>query len=302
MDAVEKAYAIETEGSYHMPQRIHLEHNNNTLLYMPCFIEGIFGTKMLTLFPENQKKGLPVINGLVVLNEVDSGIPVALLDGGKLTALRTGAVGGVAVRRCAPEKAARAGLIGAGIQGFHQLLFATAARKIREISVFDKDGAKLDRFCRDLTEALPAVKVKAAKNVEELLQESEIVITATPSCEPVLPDDKELLENRCYIGIGSYKPEMREFPGALFSLVNSVLVDTEHGLTESGDLISPLREKWIRADQILPFSRYLHEEIPAAALGNTRLFKSVGMALFDIVVGDLLYRKALERGIGIELN
>jgi ornithine cyclodeaminase/alanine dehydrogenase-like protein (mu-crystallin family) len=301
MDAIEQAYAIETAGAFEMPARIHLDHNKNTLLYMPCFIDKIFGTKMLTLFPDNPAKGKQVINGLVILNDVDSGEPVAILDGAKLTALRTGAVGGVAVRHTTPQNACTAGLIGTGVQGYQQLLFAASARKLKHISVFDLDSDKVRLFCEKISVDLPGVKISPAGTVEELLSESEIVITATPAEKPVLPDDENLLQNKSYIGIGSYKPEMREFPRALYTLVDRVIIDTEHGLEESGDLITPLQEGWIDRANIMEFGKYLGDKGTHSEELKTRLFKSVGMALFDIVVGELLYRKALEKNLGVQL-
>jgi ornithine cyclodeaminase/alanine dehydrogenase-like protein (mu-crystallin family) len=301
MDAIEQAYAIETAGAFEMPSRIHLDHKKNTLLYMPCFIDNIFGTKMLTLFPDNPAKGKQVINGLVILNDIDSGEPVAILDGAKLTALRTGAVGGVAVRHTTPQNACTAGLIGTGVQGYQQLLFAASARKLKHISVFDLDSDKVRLFCEKISVDLPGVKISPAGTVEELLSESEIVITATPAEKPVLPDDEKLLQNKSYIGIGSYKPEMREFPRALYNLVDRVIIDTEHGLEESGDLITPLQEGWINRANIMEFGKYLGDKGTHSEELKTRLFKSVGMALFDIVVGELLYRKALEKNLGVQL-
>jgi ornithine cyclodeaminase/alanine dehydrogenase-like protein (mu-crystallin family) len=302
MDAIEQAYTIELAGAYSMPPRIHIDHQENTLLYMPCFLENIFGTKFLSLFPGNAIRNQPVINGVVMLNEAASGKPVAILDGAKVTAIRTGAVGGVAVRHTAPQQVESLGLIGAGVQGFHQVLFSCQARKIVNVSVYDMSKEKTRICCEHLSNALPQVSIKAAQSVEDLLVKSEIVITATPSQKPVLPDDKNLLRNKCYIGIGSYKPDMREFPRALFELIERVLIDTEHGLEESGDLITPLDKGWIEKSQILKFGSYLTAKIRPGSGEKTTLFKSVGMGLFDIVVSELIYYKALQKGIGQVLD
>jgi len=302
MDAIEQAYAIELAGAYSMPPRIYIDHQENTLLYMPCFLENIFGTKFLSLFPGNATRNQPVINGVVMLNEAATGKPVAILDGAKVTAIRTGAVGGVAVRHTAPEQVDSLGLIGAGVQGFHQVLFACQARKITTVSVYDMSKEKTRICCEHLSNALPQISIKPAQSVEDLLVKSEIVITATPSQKPVLPDDENLLRNKCYIGIGSYKPDMREFPRALFHLIEQVLIDTEHGLEESGDLITPLDKGWIEKSQILKFGSYLTAKNRPGSGEKTTLFKSVGMGLFDIVVSELIYRKALQKGIGQVLD
>ena len=302
MDAIENAYRIELSGDYNMPNRIHINNGENTLLYMPCFLSSCFGTKFLTLFPENIKRNRPVIEGVVLLNSAETGAPLAILDGAKLTAVRTGAVGGVAIRHIAKSNAKKIGLIGAGVQGLHQVLFACKARKIEQVYLFDLCAAKLSNIYEKLNRALPGIAVEKVATVNDLLEASDLVITATPSTKPVLPDDQNLLRGKSFIGIGSYKPEMREFPRALYNLVDKVLIDTEHGLEESGDLITPLKNNWITPKQIIKFGAYLAAKDKNDALDETMFFKSVGMALFDIVVSELVYRQALEKGIGTILS
>ena len=301
MDAVEKAYALELAGDYDMPPRMHVYNGGNTILYMPCFLSSIFGTKILTLFPGNSAKGKPVIEGLVLLNDPETGEPLALLDGAKLTAVRTGAVGGVAVRHITPENSKTIGLIGAGVQGFHQLLFACTARNIERVYLYDKTRDKVSGLTGLLKKALPDVRITPVATVEELLESSEIVITATPATYPVLPDNRDQLKGKNFIGIGSYKPEMREFPEALFNLVSKVYIDTEHGLEESGDLITPLKNGWIKPGQITKLGEVIGSG-EAPGIGETTLFKSVGMALFDLVVSEMIFHNALERKIGTVLD
>ena len=302
MDAIEEAYAIEMAGTFNMPSRIHINQGGNTILYMPCFLENIFGTKVLSLFPANIENKLPVISGLVILNDIKTGRPVAILDGASVTALRTGAVGGVAIRHTAPENAETVGLIGAGVQGHQQVLFACKARNIKRVYLYDISAEKVNALYEQLRLELPKVRFEVCGSVEKLLVSAEIVITATPSERPVLPDDEEILRNKCYIGIGSYKPEMREFPRALYRLVDQILIDTRHGLEESGDLITPLESGWITESQVVRFSLYLADSKKCRKEKKTTLFKTVGMALFDLIVAELIYRKAMEKGIGIMLS
>jgi ornithine cyclodeaminase/alanine dehydrogenase-like protein (mu-crystallin family) len=302
MDAIENAYALERSGQYSMPNRIHLEHQGNTLLYMPCFLDKVFGTKVLNLFPDNPKQGLPVISGLYLLNDAKTGLPLAVLDGATVTAYRTGAVGGVAIRHTAPESANSVGLIGAGVQGFYQVLFASQARKLKQVRLFDRDRQKAEQLCQRFKKELTIPDIKVSASTEELLTESKIVITATPAREPVLPDDKKLLTGKNYVAIGSYKPEMRELPQSLYSVAEQLYIDTEHGLHESGDLITPLEKGWINQEQIISFSAYLSAGNDLLIEGKTTIFKSVGMALFDLVAVKIIYDLALEKNIGITLG
>ena len=98
MDQIEEAYKIFESGAYYMPPRPTVEHDNKTLIYMPCYTKDSLGTKMLTIFPENASLGLPSIDGLVLMNDPKTGKPLAILDGQTVTAYRTGAVGGVGKR------------------------------------------------------------------------------------------------------------------------------------------------------------------------------------------------------------
>ncbi len=98
MESLEEAFLIYESGNFSMPDRIHVENKKNTLLYMPCFTDEIFGTKSLTIFPENSKVNKPVIDGFMTLHDPATGSPLAIIDGKILTALRTGGVGGVGCR------------------------------------------------------------------------------------------------------------------------------------------------------------------------------------------------------------
>ena len=301
--AVEAALMLYEKGDFHMPQRTHVDYQGNTLLLMPCFTRDIFSTKLVSLFPGNIEKGLPVLMGTVILNHGETGQPLALLNGAKLTALRTGAVGACGVRHLSPLDTHKVGIIGAGVQGFHQALFACAEREISDLYVFDSVPVKQDEAIRMLADSLPEVKVHWAESVEELLEETQLIITATNSATPVLPDEEKLLAGKHFIGIGSYKSEMREFPDALFKIVNQFVVDTRHAFEEWGDLKDPLAKKLIKPEQIVTMGRLLGGKPGTVNVASgTSLFKSVGMALFDLFVADLVYREAQKKGIGTEID
>lgn len=97
MDQIEEAYRIYGSGEFYMPPRPTVEHENKQLMYMPCYTKDIIGTKILSIFPENSKLGLPSIDGIVLLNDYTTGAPLAVMDGQSVTAWRTGAVGGVGI-------------------------------------------------------------------------------------------------------------------------------------------------------------------------------------------------------------
>lgn len=303
LDAIEASLRIYEKKEFHMPQRLHVDHEDNVLLLMPCFTKDYFGTKVITLFPDNPAKNVPVLNGIMVLNDAQTGLPVALLNGPALTAVRTAAVGAVSIRHLAPEDAHAVGVIGAGVQGFYQARAACSARRITDVYIYDIHPEKALELKDKLLQAIGNINIHQVTRVEELLEQTQVVITATTSTEPVLPDKEDLLAGKNFVGIGSYKPDVREFPKSLFSLLKTVYVDTEHALEESGDIIVPLQNGWLRLDQIKTLGRFLIDKEPESQMRqNTTLFKSVGMALFDVCASTLIYQKAITKGLGQQIG
>ncbi|MCL2873738.1 MAG: ornithine cyclodeaminase family protein [Defluviitaleaceae bacterium] len=305
MDKVEDAYRIFQSGNFYMPERPVITHENNTLLYMPCFISGCFGTKCLTLFPENPSKGHPYIDGLMVLNNHKNGKTKAILDAGYLTAIRTGAVGGVGIRYFSRKDCKNVGIIGAGPQGFYQAIYAASARNIQNVYLFDPFVQDLDCFVKRLKQSLPdkPIEVHICATVEQLLEESEIIITATPATSPVVPDNEDLLQGKCFVAIGSYKPHMRELPNAIWNLVDCVYTELPFAMEESGDLSQPIHDGLLSEDRVKFVGEWLAEDQrPLPVVGQTTYFKSVGMGLFDLVISQFIYEEAVKLGLGQEVE
>ncbi len=303
LDAIEATMDVYEKREFRMPQRLQVEQDGNTLLLMPCFTKDCFGTKIVTLFPQNPERNVPVLNGIMVLNDGQTGVPLALFDGAVVTGLRTAAVSAVSIRHLAPESTQSVGVIGAGVQGFYQAWFACVARNLTQVFVYDLYPEKAFALIEELSGVIPGVTLQQAGCVEDLLKETQAVITATTSLQPVLPDTEALLAGKHFVGIGSYKPNMRELPRALFNLVDVVYVDTDHAIKESGDLIVPLRKGWIQKDQVMTLGRFLAEKKTEDRVRwETTLFKSVGMALFDLLASKLIYEKAIEKGLGQKIS
>lgn len=298
MDQIEEAYRIFGAGDYYMPPRPVVEHENKTMMYMPCYTKDVIGTKVLSIFPENAKLGLPSIDGVVLLNDSKTGAPMAVLDGQCVTAYRTGAVGGVAVRHLSRKDCYTVGIVGAGVQGFHLALYACAAREIHTVYVYNHSERDLTEYLVRLEKAIdnPGVKVVQCKTVEELMKNSDIICTATPSESPVLPDSKELLDGKCIVAIGSYTPKMREIPDVIWDLVDKVYIELPYACEESGDLSQPLEEGRITEDRTVLMNEFLAFGEPEEKVTKkTTYFKSVGMGLFDVCIAQKLLEKAKER-------
>jgi ornithine cyclodeaminase/alanine dehydrogenase-like protein (mu-crystallin family) len=287
VDKMQEALLAIADGSVIVPKRTHIDFGEDSLLLMPSIGEKYFSTKLVSFFPSNNLINKPSIYGTVILNDRKSGEPLAVIDGSKLTAMRTAAVASVGLRVLAPENATTLGIIGTGVQGFHQALFACSQRNISRLFVFDNRRELTVSFCAELSKVFPRIKIIPANDVRELCSKSEIIITATNSSTPVLPTDISLLDGKTIIAIGSYKPEMRELPDELYRLVDYVFIDTEHGMSESGDLIDPINRNLLSKDRFVNVSDLVSGKIHTQK--PTRLFKTVGLAAFDLYAAILVY-------------
>ena len=299
--AVERAMEIYNKKQFLQPDRITVNvSDSETYLYMPCFTDKIKGTKVITLYGDNYKLNLPTIQGVMLLNDPVTGMIDCILDGASITGYRTGAVGATGIKYTSKESIKNLGIVGTGVQAYYQALYAASIRDLENIYVFDVLTDKCREFAKTIQERLPKVKVHPAESTEELVKKSEVIVTVTPSSSPVIPDSAELLDGKHFVGIGSYKPSMQEYPRSIFQLLDKVYIDVDFALEESGDLIIPCENGWFRKENI----RTLYSAVQDNSIdrNKTTFFKSVGMALFDILVADKLYRKALERNMGQKIN
>lgn len=282
IESIERAYAIQASENYIMPDRIHIHYDDNTLLYMPCVIESSYCTKLATVFPKNHEKSLPVVDGIVVFNDKSTGQICALMDGKSLTAIRTGAVGGTAVKYYAGSDAKVLGIIGCGVQGYYQALFADHVKDFDKILLFDSYGYNpkfKDTFGH---------KLEIAESPDMLVEKSDVVITATTSNVPIFKT--KVVKNKTFIGIGSFKPNMREYSDDFIKKMDHIIADTPFAKYETGDLKIPIENDIIASENIQLFKQ--------ERLEGTVFFKSVGMALFDNVVAEKIYEIAKDKKIG----
>lgn len=301
ISAIEKAYIIQDKATTNIPNRMHLDNNENTLLLMPGFIESVFGTKLVSLFPKNTNENKPVLYGVMVLNDAKTGEPLAMINGNKLTALRTGAVGATAVKYLAPFESKTLGIIGAGVQAYHQALLVSVVRPFQKLIICDKNISKAEVVKDDLQNKLQNIEIIATNNPNQTVLGSDVIITATSSYKPVFDIEEDKLKNKYFFAIGSYKPDMQEIPFSVYPKLDKVYVDTLHAKEESGDIKIPLEKGLIDDENIIPFSTVLTSGV-LLEQSSLCLFKSVGMSLFDLTVAELIYNNAKEKGLGQEVK
>ncbi|MBR7796578.1 MAG: ornithine cyclodeaminase family protein [Bacillota bacterium] len=300
--AIDNAYKLYGSGAFHMPTRMQLQDETNTLLLMPCLTNESIGTKLITSFPNNTSH--PTLQGLVILTSRETGECQALLDGSFITGIRTGAIGGSAIRHLANVDDNKLAIIGTGVQGLYQAIAACTERPIKDIYLYNRTTDKLPAFSEKLKAWIPAnIHIHMTSTIEEAITFAHIIICSTTSNSPVLPNDPDLLTNKLIIGIGSFQPTMREFPEVLYQLADRLYIDTEDAIIESGDVQYPLEKGYLPKDSIISMSKLVmsNEEVSRSP-DKSILFKSTGMALFDVVVSQLVYRQALKKGVGQQLT
>src|SRR5512133_2556097 len=191
IEATRLAFAQLSSGRAEVPVRTQWSAANGTALVMPAYLPDSrgLGAKIVSVFPGNPGRGLPTVNALVALLDPETGLPIALLDGTYLTALRTGAASGVATDLLALPGAETAVVFGAGVQARTQLLALCAVRAIRRAWVYDRDTDRARQLVAEMAgkERVPA-DLRLAASPVEALREAQIVATATTSDTPVFAD------------------------------------------------------------------------------------------------------------------
>jgi len=293
VDAMEKALQAGTAGAYVIPKRMHLDHGKDTFLLMPCISDEYWATKLVSYCPGNRMSGHPSIYGTVVLNNTKTGEPLAIMDGGMITAMRTAAVTATGIKHLSSVTSHSLGIVGTGVQGVYQAIFACSVREINMIWAYDQNNDNLRRFSEQLNIKQPGVKIIQAADSGEVALSSEVIISATNSQRPVFQNTKKLFTGKTFVGIGSYKPDCREFPEQLFRQIDQIFVDTMDGKNESGDLLTPVNNSWISEENIYPLGSLLSGDMVPSS-NPTRLFKTVGSAIFDLFAAKLIYEKHIK--------
>jgi ornithine cyclodeaminase/alanine dehydrogenase-like protein (mu-crystallin family) len=301
IDAVEEAMIAYEKGQASVLKRMHMDHGANTFLCMPSLEQNYFGTKLVSVVPENKNRDLPVTNGAMLLNETSTGLPLALLNASKLTALRTGALGAIGIKYLTPSNESSFGLIGCGVQGLHQAIFTCAVRKISKMYFLDRSKEKSETLLSLMKLHHPDVEVEACHTTDELLRKTNIIIAATTSAVPVLPNDPTLLKGKHFISIGSYKPFMQELPDSVYQLAGELAIDSEFARQEVGDIINPKEKGLLKEEDIFTIGKIINGDRSVDVNGTT-VYKSAGMALFDLFVAKRMYEQAMKDKKGTSVS
>jgi ornithine cyclodeaminase/alanine dehydrogenase-like protein (mu-crystallin family) len=319
IEAVRHAFAALSSGRAEVPVRtsVSVPSRRAVLLAMPGAVdsadqssesgdrrERAIGAKLVTVFPDNARAGRPIIHAIVALLDGGDGRPTALIEGASLTALRTGAAGGLATDLLARKDAGIVAIFGAGVQARTQLEAVCAVRDITQVRIVGRDRARADVFA-EWTRAqrwLGGATVIVAADPALAVRGADIITTATTSSVPVFPGSA--VERGVHVNaVGAFQPQTREIDTDLIERA-AVFVDSrEAALAEAGDLVIPISERRFAPERI-------RAEIGDVVLGRAgrqsndeiTIFKSVGNAAQDVVVAHLAAARAVEQGVGVEVS
>jgi ornithine cyclodeaminase/alanine dehydrogenase-like protein (mu-crystallin family) len=259
---------------------------------------GAFGMKAICVFPGNPSLGKDAHQGMVMLFSQETGEPLALMNASQITAIRTAAVSAVATRLLARPDAVELGIIGAGVQARTHLVALACVRGIRRARVACRNREHADQLVREMQEQV-AFPIEAVSSNEDAVRDADIVVTATSAQEPVLR--REWIAGGAHINaIGTHSPQSREIDTETMRDARIFVDRRESALNEAGDYLLAAAEGAVTPESIVA---EVGEVVIKTKKGRTSaaeitLFKSLGLAIEDVVCAEYLYRKAQTEDAG----
>lgn len=299
------AYRAIASGEAQVPPRAVLRPESGSVgLVMPAYVPsaGGYGVKFVSVTPGNRQRGLPVTVGAVLLVDPETGVPLALMDGTFLTALRTGAGTGAATDALARPDARTVALIGTGSQADAQLEAVLHVRPIERALVCSRSFERAESFCRRHDgrpngEGRP-VRCQPVRRPEDAVRQADVVVAITDSPRPVV-EGAWLRPGAHVNAVGSHDEYVHELDEGVITRAALVTVDSRPGAVLSADLAVPLRHGLIGEEQLVEIGHVIAGDHPGRrSPEDITVFKSVGHASQDMVIAARVYGRARELGLG----
>ncbi len=296
IDAMRHAYGQLSAGKAIAPPRQHISTDKGVTLIMPAYLpeRSEFGIKVVSVYDDNSSLNLPRITATVLVLDPATGTPKAFMDGASLTAIRTGAGGGVAADLLARKDAKTVGLFGAGVQARAQLQAVMAIRDITSVNLISRTQTSARQLATEISEWTDAPEVNLVSTPQQVVADADIVLCATTSATPLF--DGHALQSGTHItAVGTFVPEKREVDTTTIRRSHRIVVDSREAcLEEAGDLIVPNARIDAEIGEIVngdKLGRQSDDEIT--------FFKSVGVAVQDAVAGAAVLAAAEAKGLGV---
>ncbi len=302
--AVENIFAQFGLGRAVMPPKLYLNlpQYHGDFRAMPAFAEETAkcSLKWVNTHANNSGSGFPSVMAVVILNDPKTGFPLSLMDGTFLTNIRTGAAGAVAAKYLARPESQTVSLVGCGAQARTQLSGLREIFKIRTVKVWGKDKPIVEKFLQDMKR--PNEKMETFATVKDCVQSADIVVTTTPAHKPVVK--ASWIRPGTHINaIGADAAGKEELDPAIFKKAK-VVVDDYRQASHSGEINVPISKKILARKDIYA---ELGEIVCGRKKGRTAqkeitIFDSTGLAIQDLAMADLIFRKALQKKVGLQIN
>lgn len=298
IDAMETGFKQFSAGETTVPLRSQLKTEKGVSLIMPAYIPSTkdMAIKVVSVFNENPQVGLPNISASVLVLNPETGFPMAFLDGTSLTAIRTGAAGGLSCKLLSRAESKTLAVFGAGVQARSQVSAVLAVRSIRKIRILDPITKVAEKMAADIKLNAKNIEVEVAINPKKAVQDADIIVAATNSMTPVF-NGNVLKPGTHIVGIGSFTPQMQEIDEVTVEKASIFVDSREACLAEAGDLI--ISGASIDAE----IGDVINGVHPGRKDENEiTLFKSVGIAVQDTIAAAAVIKQASKNNIGKTFN
>lgn len=304
--AMEAALARFSAGEVLQPVRSVLTVGPTKAYFglMPAYVPNpaSLGAKLVTVFADNPSKQLPSHLATILLLDPETGSLQALMDGRYITEARTAAVSAVSARFLAKRDAATLAILGTGVQARSHLEAFAEVRQLKEVRVWSPRADSRERFVGEMTGDVP-VPVHAADTAEAAVRGADLIVLVTSSVTPVIKDEW-VNAGAHVVSVGACRPDQREMDPALVARARLYVDSRAAAVVESGDIVMGIAEGRFAATHI---RGELGEVVLGRAEGrlsdnDVTVFKSLGMAVEDVVAADLVLRRAVETGAGTKLT
>lgn len=303
IDLMAEALSGLTRDELHQPLRMIIKPRDSAkaMALMPAYRQNpqvLFGLKAICVFPENPAKGMDGHQGAVILFSPETGELNAILNGSSITAIRTAAASALATRLLARDDASDLTIIGAGVQARTHLEAIACVRSLRRVRVVSRNTEDARKFVAENSRRYP-FPIEAVAETEHALAGADLIVTCTTASEPVLR--REWIAGGAHINaVGACFPTTREIDSATMAAARLFVDRRESALNEAGDYLIAVSEGAISESHI---EAEIGELLTGAKTGRRSadeitLFKSLGLAVEDLVCAEYLFRKAKEDGIG----
>jgi len=296
IEAMRHAYSQLSAGGATVPPRQHLSTDKGVTLFMPAYLHenGEFGIKVVSVYDDNPNLNLPRITATVLVLDPGTGALKAFMDGSSLTAIRTGAGGGVAADLLARQDAKTVGLFGAGVQARAQLQAVMAVRDIESVNLISRTRTSAQQLAAEILAWTDAPQVNLVSHPQQVVADADIVLCATTSATPLF-DGTALRPGTHITAVGSFTPEKREVDTTTIRRAHRIVVDSREAcLAEAGDLIIPNAQIGAEIGEIINGDKPERQSDD-----DITFFKSVGVAVQDAVAGAVVLAEAEAKGLGI---